>query len=155
MYFLHMVNFSCFLFILFGIINPLITGFSNVSEQLSLAAAVLNTVTLFLPVIAPFVSAHMESEAGEVHGQSCGIVPFVSLLRNGLVFTLHAASIGLSWQYYVTQDLKYYSANVAVVSIENLLVIVGTIAMYAWLHPKYSKYVTRGNSYYASDHGTM
>lgn len=119
-----------------AIVAPVLAGCSPQSSQIALYSAIFNTASIVLPFFNARISAKME---GGGHGQTCGMVPCASLIRNALALGLNIGATALAWKYYMDNNETFSAVNIALTSISSITTIVGTSVMYGCLYKGYSE----------------
>lgn len=137
-----------------AVVAPFLAGFSNESPEMALASAVFNTFCLTMPLINAAVSWRMETQANNgsySKGQTCGVVPIVSTLRNVLTMGLTIGATATSWLYHQNGNEQLYAVNTTLTTISSVMTIAGTSLMYCCLHPKFKE----DNSYTDKRYGAI
>lgn len=135
----YVVECSLPVFIGSAVVAPFLAGYGNQSPDVALASAIFNTATIVLPFFNARISAKME---GGGHGQTCGMVPCASLIRNALCFGLNIGASAMAWKYYLDGNDTFNAVNITLTSISSITTIVGTSVMFGCLYKGYSEKYT-------------
>lgn len=121
---------------------PLMAGFSNTAEPIALASGILNSVNILAPIANSAVSWYMEKHADHDEfgsGQTCGAVPCVTTIRNGLVFGLNVSAAAMAWVYVTDGNDQFRVVNTTLTTVSSVVTIVGTSLMYYCLYPGFMR----------------